>query len=1056
MSKKYNSYKPKRLRFIPFLGIFVITFLLQLTSITIVKAHAIVASRLVQVEGTVTSPEGEKLPGVVIKVVNSTKATVTDIEGKYSLSVEEKDVLVFSFVGHVSQTIPVNGRTQINVSLVADVQTLDAVLVVGYGTVKKSDLTGSVASIKLNENNEQRVVSVPEALQGKIAGVQILNNTGEPGAGMTFRVRGATSVMGSNRPLIVIDGQPIESDLNASSAGSGLPPATVITPTDPLATINPSDIKSIEILKDASATAIYGSRGANGVVMITTKSGSRTKEKITYGVRFDLSQMPKKIQMANSREYMNFINEGDRSAGKKDTAYTSREIDSLSNLYNTDWHDLIYRQALSQDHQFSLSGGDQKSDYLLSANFTQQNSVIKNADYTRGGVRFNFNRDIGKKLVLGLRSSYSIADRNYGQQANTVGNVGSSVVLGALVFNPIRVPYTDNGELDVSESVGSNPVLVTTLVKDNTKIQNAIFNLSFDYKILKSLTYRLSGGYNKISSLRQQYWPKGTPVGDNNSGSALRATNDNSNYTIDHLLTYTKNTKDHSINAVVGYSYQRWNTRAFSINPSGFPSDVLEYNNLEAAQVSGISRTSNNSRSLSSILGRFNYSFQSKYLLTLTGRADGSSRLAKGKQWGIFPSVGIGWNITNEKFMQNFSKTLSSMKLRASYGISGNESIGIGATKAFYGTNSVVFNQIIYTGYNLANFDNPNLTWETTAQYNLGTDVSLLDNRITLTVDWYNKVTTDLLLNLTLPPSATYTSYATNMGKVTNKGLDIDLKSVILTGALKWDVNANFSTTTNKLVDLGNTDIIYGGNVLTDGSVSLAQAITVAKVGYPISSFWGYKTDGVYQTIEEVAAGPEAGIAKPGDVRFVDVSGDGKITEEDKTIIGKPNPDFTYGFGFDFAYKKITLSLGFLGSYGNQLINLTQWYIGSLNTNGNFNLSKDAYDNRWTGPNTGNNKYPRVTTGNRFNGRFPDYMVEDASFFRLQNVNLGYTFDLPAVLRVKSIRAYVSATNLFTITNYTGYDPNVNAFGAQPLRSGIDSGTLPQAKTYSAGIVASF
>lgn len=1017
----------------------------------------------IDIQGTVTSTDGDLLPGVTILVKGtSNNGTVTDNNGNFKIRAEGNAVLEISYVGFAKQEVRVDNRTQIDIIIEPDVSTLAEVVVVGYGTIQKSDFTGASSTAKIDNAKDNKVISVPEALQGRVAGVQIMNNTGQPGSGMTFNIRGMTSVTGSSQPLIVIDGQPIESGLSATKAGMGMDGGTDIPPADPLASLNPDDIESIEILKDASSTAIYGSRGANGVVLITTKAGKEGRDKVTYSTRFDLSYLPKQLPMLSSRDYMNYRNEAALNDGM-DSVYVARQLDSISNATNVNWQDQVYRQAVSQQHQISFSGKDDKSSYFITANYSTNNAILKNADFTRYGLRVNLSRNVTNKLTVSLRSYLSLTDRNFGQESNWTGILGSSVVLGALSFNPLQTPYDPNGDLD--DTYVNNPALITSLVKDRTQMRTIIANVDVEYKITKDLSYTLRGGVNDLYSLREIYYPTGTFIGDSApGGSGSRADNANSNYLVDHLLTYKKDfAHKHRVNAVVVYSYQKWQNKSSSNTSQNFPSNAMTYYNLQSATAPGRMYTSTNNRALSSVLGRFNYSFDNRYTIMLTGRYDGASRLAEGNKWYLFPSVGLGWNVSNEGFFQNNVKLVSNFKLRASYGVSGNENIIIGATKAKYGLNYGVIGSDIVPGYVAEDFANPDLTWEKTQQYNIGTDLGLMEDRLTFTVDLYKKKTTDLLINLALPGSAGYGNYYTNLGEVTNRGIDIETTfDAYNRGETNLTLGANFSMVRNKVVDIGYAEILYGRGYFAGGGVLLSQPVHVAKPGLPISTFWGYQTDGIYQNQEQIDTDPglandnTKSLVRPGDVKWVDRNGDGQINDSDKTAIGNPNPDFSFGFNTNFTYKKFTLGVTLFGSHGNELINLTRWVVGINNTTANYNLLQSAWDGRWHGDGT-SNELPRATTNpTRLNQRVPDWLVEDASFVRLQNVNLSYIFHLPTGIIVRSVRAFVSGTNLFTWTKYSGYDPNVNAFGNLPLNSGVDLGTLPQARTYSAGIEVSF
>jgi TonB-linked SusC/RagA family outer membrane protein len=1026
------------------------------------KANNVIMAQSI-IRGRVVDQLGNPIPRASVQVKELKTVTLTDMNGNFTIQASKGQVLIFSCMGFLSKEQKIEKEEFLNIELKDNKILLDDVVIVGYGTIKKSDLTGAVSSVKIGDNNENKVVSVPEALLGRVSGVNILNNTGEPGSGMTFNIRGLTSITGNNQPLIVLDGQPIESGLSSTSAGISLDWQSQSPPLDPLASLNPSDIESIEILKDASSTAIYGSRGANGVVLITTKTGKENggKDRFMYNFRSDISSLPHAIEMADALTYMKYRNEAARNNGLG-SVYSESQLTNLDPRYeNNNWQDQVYRTANSQEHQLTASGLIGKSNYRVSLDYGNNQSILNNAGFKKGGVRFNFNRDISKNLSLDFRANLAMTERKYGAQSNTQGVFASSAVIGAIASSPLRLAYKDDGDLDLT--FANNPVLVTELLKDITESRMAITSLDLSYKITKHLSYKLKGAINEITSLRQLYWPRGTFQGDEYEGSATRADNLNGNYLIDNLLTYNQNFNKHKINAVVGYSYQYWYRKGSSITSTGFPSDDLGYENFALAEKQGTYYTTNKNRALQSVLGRINYSFDSKYLLTLTGRSDGATRLAPGNKWHFFPSIGLGWNLAREKFFKKVVPAINNLKFRASYGIAGSENIGIGATQANYSIDYVTIGDRILPGLNYSSFANNLLTWETTSSINAGFDLGFWNDKVTFSADYYFKRTTNLLIGLSIPASSTFRSYSTNTGEVTNKGLDLEASVQILKRKnLDWSFFANASFNRNNVVSMGTTDMIYGGNYLNGGNNFLNQSLQVAKVGEQISSFWAYKSAGVYQNPLEIlndpniANDPNKSTYRPGDVRFLDINGDGKINEDDKTIVGKPNPDFSIGFGSNLNYKQFNFAFTFIGSFGNELINLNQWMIGSLTNLGTYNVSMDAWNNRWQGEGT-SNKYPRPNQdATRFGNKFPDYMIEDASFLRLQNVVMGYTFKTNKIAKGSTIKAYVSGTNLFTITNYTGYDPSINSQGNFALMSGLDYGTLPQARTFSFGLILSY
>lgn len=1023
----------------------------------------------IRVQGTVKdAASGELLPGVTIKIKGRTTGAVSDMQGKFSITAPEDGVLEILYLGYLKQEVSINNRSQINISLQSTASNLEEVVVMGYGTVNKSDVTGAISSVKLKDVNQTKSVSITEALQGKLAGVNIVTNTGEPGGAITFNIRGMTSVTGSNQPLIVIDGQPIESSFGSTSAGIALDGGADIPPADPLASLNTNDIASIEVLKDASSTAIYGSRGANGVVLITTKSGSSGKDQVVFSSRTDLSMLPKRLDVLNSLEYMQMKNEAAVNDGTFGngivTTYSDFQLDSISKAININWQDLVYRGAVAQDYQLSFSGKEKGFNYLLSGNYSDQQSIIDKAGFTKGGLRLNFEKNISPKLTVGLRSFLALADRKFGLQSNWTGILGSSVVMGAISFNPLQNPFDpETGEID--EDLANNPLTLLNSVTDRTSIRTVVSNFSADYKLNKNLTYSLKAGINEIYSLRNIYYPTGTFIGNSApGGSATNADNRNGNYLLDNLLSYKQLfAKKHSINAVGGFSYQQFYGKSTSVTNLGFPSNSLTFKNLASASFPGRPYNSSETRALQSIIGRFNYAFDRRYLLTLTGRYDGSTRLAPGNKWDLYPSVGLGWNVSNEKFFPDNSDFLSLFKLRASIGVTGNDNIAVGGSQTSYGLNFYPIGSNIQPGFVLNNFENPNLKWEKTTKYNAAVDFGFMKDKLSLSIDYYNHITTDLLINLTLPGSSGSNNYFTNVGKIKNQGVDIESSYNISAGQVNVDLGTNFSVFRNKVLNLGQASTIFGRTFFAGGAIVLGQSVTAAIVGQQISNFWGYKTNGIYQNQAEIDGDPSlAGnatarsVIKPGMIKYVDVSGDGQISGADQMIIGNPTPDFTFGFNSNVAYKKFSASINIFGSQGGELLNLNRWMVGSNHTNANYNSLRDAYEGRWRGEGT-SNLYPRLTnTAVRLQQRFPDWMVEDASFLRLQNVTLGYDFSLPARLKMGILKVFATGTNLVTLTKYTGYDPNVSSFGQSSLNNGLDLGTLPQARSFSGGVTLTF
>lgn len=1019
----------------------------------------------IRITGTVTdAANGDPMIGATVAEKGTSNGVLTDVDGKFQIMVSgENSVLTFSFLGYKQQSVTVRKRTVINIALEEDTRALDEVVIVGYGTLMKSDLTGSVSSFKAEDIVEKGYTSMEQMLQGQIAGVQITANSGATAAGMTFNIRGATSPSGNSQPLIVIDGYPINSDDSQTKMGGGSQSGYLGTVADDnaLADINPSDIESIEILKDASATAIYGSRGANGVVLITTKRGKAGKNTITYSYRTDLSYVPKKLDVLSTSEYIEYINEATlNSTGNLHTIYNSQAKINKITEKNTDWQDIIFRTGVSQNHSLMMTGGDEKMKYALTAGYLTQEGVIQNSQFDRGTIRFNFDRDFSSKFKFGMNISGGITKNDAAQSASDKGEPSMSVIIAALKTRPTQTPYTDDELID--QSFTGNPYALLYLVEDINKSTSVLANMHGIYTVLPGLSAKLRGGIQYNNSHRDFYHPKGTTLGNVNNGYAYSGDSERQNYSWEFTMNLNKTfNKVHRVDAVAGYEYQKFFTRSQAMNALGFPSDKTLYYNFGIASAFPAPTTSRTEEALSSYMFRANYSYDRRYLFTFTGRADGSTRLAKGNQWSFFPSVATGWNIHNEKFLKDVN-FLDQMKLRLSWGIIGSRSIGIGASKLRYSTTTGVINQNVQVGYTPGNIVDPSLGWETTTSVNAALELSFFKNRLSFSFEYYNKETKDLLLNLPLPPSIGYGNYPTNSGKIRNRGYEFTVGGTPLNGEFRWDVNANLSINRNKVLDLGEIDVI-NSSFPAIGS----QTTNIARVGLPLGVFYGYRIDGIWQTQEEIDASgitDATGAMLPGAFKFKDISGpdgvpDGKIDELDREVIGDPYPDFTFGINNSFSWKSFTLSFLITGNIGQDLINANRQFLDGLVTSSEYNVSREAWENRWTGPGT-SNKYPKPLNANQkgagFSSRFTDFIVEDASFVRLKTLTLAYTFPRRFIPFVNSVKVFGTATNLFTITDYTGYDPEVNSRAGKGLRPGIDNGGIPQYRTFSFGLSVNF
>ncbi len=1004
------------------------------------------------VSGIVTNEKEEPLVGVTILEKGKPNGTSTNERGEFSLKLtNDKATLAISSTGYEAIEQKVANITNIRIKLTATSKSLDEVVVIGYGTVRKSDLTGSVSKVKLDNAAQQTSSSYEQLLQGKASGVNITQNSGDPGSGITFNIRGTTS-LGSNQPLIVIDGVPVESD---NSTVFSKPGADYFTgqaqPGNALANINPNDIESIEVLKDASSTAIFGSRGANGVVMITTKRGKVAKDKLSYNYRYDASQVPKEIPMLNNVQFTAYQRESNSNSGKIFTVTG----DTTTNI---NWQDVTFHRSNSQDHQLSILGGDEKTKYSLGANYTAVNGVIKNTFYNKEGISFNLDRQANKNFKVGITSKLNFSDNLAGLQSTNHASQGGSNVGSALRLSPLGHPLNADGEINTS--LKYNPLSIQSNSSSRSKNLLILANVFGEYSIIQDeLKLRVSGSINQNNSQSATYWGRGTTTGDDNNGEAFLSNSQNQNYSTETTLSYFKKIKSNNrLNAVLGFTTQTWESAAYGINEKGFPNDALgAYGFAYGTSIVNLPKSTKTSKFLESYLGRINYSVNSKYLLTLTGRADGSSLLADGYKWAFFPSAAIAWNIHNEGFMKHYN-FISQAKLRASYGYSGNQNIPIGSTVGLLASNRAGIGQdSIVSGEILKNIPNPKLKWEKTGQFDIGFDLAFSKDKFQFVVDYYQKMTTDLLIGLPIPTDNGFGTYATNLGKIQNSGLEFEATARFdLSKKAQWIVAGNLSFNSNKVINLGQNGQIYGDQLIPTG---LGQIGTIAKSGYAMGSFYGYKIAGIYQNEKEVLNGPTDNLnAQPGDFKYADLTHDGQITPEDRTILGTPAPKYTFGLTNTFKYKGLEVGIFIMGKQGESILNLNRYYYDGLVYSASGNLRHAAWNGRWRGEGT-SNYFPRAkTTGSLFDNRVSDHLIEDGSFIRLKNINISYSFNVRKIKAISSLKVFVNATNLFTITKYQGFDPEVSGLaqnsgsGLYALMQGIDFGTIPQYKTYSLGV----
>ncbi|GAB4029902.1 TonB-dependent receptor [Spirosoma gilvum] len=992
------------------------------------------SSRTTTVSGRVTdATTNGGLPGVNVLVKGTQQGTTTNANGQYSLTVPSGTAtLTFSYIGFVPQEVAIANRSTVDITLQSDDRSLNEVVVVGYGTQRKVETTGAIASVKSAELVQTPVANVAQGLQARVAGVQVSQNTGAPGGNISVRIRGTNSINGNSEPLYVVDGIQISNGSNNSSE---------INNVSPLSTINPNDIESVEILKDASASAIYGSRAANGVVLITTKRGKTGATRVTLDSYYGVQKVNKTLDLLNAAEFAQVENE---------TFKNNYYPNPASLGEGTDWQKIIFREAPIQSHQLSINGGSEKTQLALSANYFNQDGIIINSNFKRYSYRLNVDHRISDRVKIGtsILGSYVVnSGVTTGNQSIGDAGVVTGSVLGAAVGAPPTLqPYRTDGTIfPFGEQANGqyreviNPLNYTAIL-NQTAIRRTLANIYGEANLLKGLTYRASFNVDMQNSIRDTYSPRSivnkSDLNDN-SGSGSKTNANNLALLHESILTYNHTfAQVHSFKATAVFATQVENYNQNIINATGFPNDATQN---EAVQLA-LNRTVSSFRStqrLDSYLGRINYGFKDKYFLDLTARVDGSSRFGANHKYGLFPAASAGWRIIEEPFVKSVS-WLSDLKLRASYGITGNAA-GIDpyqslATVSASGSDYNI-NHAYATGINPSGIANPDLRWERSAQADIGLDVGFLNNRISLIMDVYQKTTKDLLYVKTLPLSSGYGTIVGNYASLENKGLELAVNARILDGPLKWSVSGNMTFNRNKLLDL-------------DGGTTQERFVTsysVLQVGSPLGLFKTYVFDGVNQTGEAILPGYGGTL---GSQKVKDINGDGTISAADQIITGNPNPNFIYGFSTNLSFKGFDFSAFLSGSQGNDIYNASR--LSFTLPLGQRNMLKGVV-NRWT-PTNPSTEYPAPAQG----GRMPvsNYVVEDGSYLRCKNVTLGYS--LPRIKGIQQIRVYVSANNLFTITKYSGFDPEVNTYAGSNTAIGIDNLVYPQAKSFLGGLQVTF
>lgn len=1026
----------------------------------------------ISVTGKVTSSEDDQeLPGVTVMVRGSNSGTVTDIEGKFSLSVDsENDLLVFSFIGFETHEVNVAGRTTINVNMVPDVKALDEVVVVGYGTQKKSNLTGAISSVKAEDLVLSSGSSVGHMLKGKASGLMIRENSAQPGGGLDILIRGAGSINASNAPLIVVDGFPI-SDLQQPSSGGRYQAGTQSI----LNSFNPNDIESVEVLKDASATSIYGSRAANGVILITTKRGSEGKAVVQYSTSFshqkyndsfDVLPLNEWMQVRNEAawEQWNFDNNvfpyGNRTLEEAQADPVSQDFRKLytQNAINhvgrgTDWLGLVTRDGSIQQHNLSVTGGNESTKYLVSGNFYEHKGVIKNSGFERFTFRTNIDQKINDYIKLGVNLTGSRINNDNSQLGGDQYE-NSGIIRAALQQGPHIKAIDDDGNypLNPQLSLQPNPYSLLTIT-DQGRVERMLLNSFLDITPVENWTIRLKAGMDRGITKRWNYLPKTTLHGKLENGRASIAETDKDDYLLEATSTYTQTFGSHKLNFLLGASKQDFRSDYNSMGNTNFLSDAFLWNNLYSGSGTRTVGSSSQENMIASYFGRVNYNLNDRYLLTFTLRSDGASVFARNNKWGTFPSLAVGWNIAEESFFEGLSDVVSQFKVRASYGQTGNASIGSNAFAAYYAYPAYLSgNDMIDVGVSLSRLENPDLKWETTTEANLGLDFSLFNGRVDGSLEVYNRIISDLLAVKPLNSYHEINSVMANIGETQSRGFELSLHTRnVKRGAFEWETMlslSKFNDTWRERADDWKPAVYESKND-------------------PIRAIYSRVSDGIMQVGEEIPSQPEL---KPGMIKIKDINGyvrdelgnpmvdengrflrtgeaDGIIDDADTKLIGSSDPSLIAGITNIIKYKNFNLNFDFNGLFGRQMAdpNYTRYGVSAegVYTYG-YNALRTVKD-RWTPEN------PSTTHPSSFYGWSPygggDFFLQDAWFIRLQNVSLGYNLPQKWLKGVFSeAQIHVDAQNLFVISPYTGIDPETDAYTA----------AYPNVKTFRIGMNLKF
>ena len=1019
------------------------------------------------VQGTVTDQAGTPLPGVNIVVKGTTNGTVSDISGKYQLNVpDDKSVLVFSYVGFTSQEVNVGTRTNIDLTLLPDNKALDELVVIGYGSSKKSDLTGSVGQVNIDDMVKAPVNSFAEALAGRVAGVQVSSDDGQPGGEVDILIRGAGSLTQSTTPLYVVDGFPIEN-------------------LDPK-TINPDDIKSISVLKDASSTAIYGSRAANGVIVIETKRGALGKPVVSFSTTHGLQFNPKKMELMSPYEFLKYQLEFNPTAPTT-LAYFSgdKTLEDYRHVKGVDFQDLVFQKGAVSQYNLAIRGGTNQTKYSISAGLFDQKGVIINTGAKRYSGRFSLDQSLRSNLKVGVVANYS-GSSTYGQVVNTAAGGGSAFTTHVLYRTWVYRPITSNQDVDLTveaaddEAVTNFDYRINPYIDlknqhqhNNTSVLDANSYLTYD--IIEGLTFKMTGGIRHNRGLGERFFNSFTSQGSKSNVNNLNGVHGfvsnlmNMSFSNENSLNYRKSFGDHKINAFALFAYNGVNTHSNGYGGRQLPNENLGMDGIDQGVAFNPVSSKSQNRMLS-YAGRLEYNYRSKYMATVTYRADGSSKFLQ--PWGYFPSFAVGWNMDKEKFFKEALPFISSSKLRASYGTTGNNRVGdyVSLPSLTQGISGYSYNNATPIGMTyVSGVGNSSLRWEKVATIDVGYEMGAFDNRLNLEIDWYQRTTTDLLLNAQLPPTTGFTTATKNIGELRNKGFEFTLSTVnVESKNFAWTSSFNISFNKNKIIALtrGQQSLTANGTFAPEFN----KPLYISEIGKPAGMMIGFIWEGNYQYEDFDNPSPDVYILKshvpsngsvrssvrPGDIKYKDLDGDLTITDNDLALIGRGQPLHIGGFSNNFRYHGLSLNVFFQWRYGNHIYNANRMALegnaGGLSLQNQF----ASYANRWSPENPTNENYR--TRGQGPAGFYSSRTVEDGSFLRLKTVALEYALpgDFTDRLHLKNLSVSVSSQNLYTWHNYSGLDPEVSTLSNKILSPGFDFSAYPQARTITVGLKASF